>query len=271
MWFRNSILSLSLCFSSCTLSPALAAWGSNGCGAVAPTDYEWRYVSYAETALYRNGKQIGNYNYESDVYRDLQSNGTWGPVVRGKFGCKCGGICRCDPCDCVDCKCGNDKPFFGVDSTKLCRDGVCRHYLNGKQVPRHEALAALQLSDDSTKPFVTFIGEGRESLVNAFKETPESTKCRVNSYPADSWYVKPGFVTQGKPTVYIQNSKGEVLYRGDNPSLETITTEVRKVDPSYDPSKDPNGGVSLDIKKYLPYLPYGVLGVVAMLLFTKRN
>lgn len=152
--------------------------------------------------------------------------------------------CKCDPCNCkAPCKCGQAQVFFGVDRTMLKRDGKNHYHVNGREVQKHEAIAALTLTDDSAKPFITFIGDGRDALVKAFLATPEASRCRVNAYDAGDWHVTGGFVTTGKPTVYVQSPKGAVLYRGDNPTLEVVQREARKAQPDYDPSKDPSGVV----------------------------
>ena len=253
-----------------------AAWGPGGCATVvAPVSEKWVKVQGTEFALYKNGVQIGNYDSHSDVYRALYRDGTWGPVVHGKFGPRERSrtdACKCNSCNCTPCKCEAPKQFFGVDSTKLHKDGVTRHYLNGRQVPRAQALAALELTDDSARPFVTFIGQGREAICKAFLATPESAKCRVNSYDANDWHVTGGFVTGGTPTVYVQNTKGEVLYRGDHPPVEVVQAEARKAQPDYDATKDPSGQPDpLAVFKNLPGYVWVLISVVAVLFIMRRK
>lgn len=269
-----------------------AGWGLGGCATsatvVAPVPSSVPFTGWSQRKgvwyFYDRGKQVSGYNPDTKAYRKYDwLTETWGEPETPPWEtttCRCGGICTCDPCKCVDCKCAKpaekaDKPLFGVEVDKLHKDGITRHYFKGQQVPRQEAIAALKLADDSTKPYVTFIGQNREQLAQAFATTAEATKCRVNSYAADSWYAKPGFVTNGTPTVYVQNAKGEVLYRGDHPSLETVVSEVRKAQPDYDPAKDPNGVSDpfaglVKLFKDLPPIAYLAIGLgLAFLIFKK--
>ena len=132
--------------------------------------------------------------------------------------CTCQDHCQCketgEKCN-PECPCTGKPFFFGVQAEKIHKDRP-RHYLNGKEVARGEVLHALTLADDRKKPFVTFIGEGREKPLAEFLKTPEVQQCRVQSYPADAWEVsRVGFKVDGKPTIYIQSPSGEVLCRFD--------------------------------------------------------
>src|SRR5579859_17326 len=124
---------------------AQAAWGPGGCAAVVAEvpRFEVKYANSTELAVYYNGVQIGNFNYKTKVFRSFDA-GVWGPETKIKT-----------------TQYGTGQ-FFGVESAKLHKDGVTRHYINGKRVARQEAVAAIRLADDSAKPFITFIGDGRE-------------------------------------------------------------------------------------------------------------
>lgn len=263
-----------LALSAFTPQPLLAAWGPQGCApvgrtftATAPTsewqEYQGCYYHYT------NGVQDAGYDPQTKVFRTYR-NGVWSKPLTPPWAKTA--KCKCDPCECGDCKCGEH--LFGVDTSQLHHDGAPRYSVNGSRVTRAEALAAVQLADDSLKPFVTFIGAGREALAKAFASTPEASKVRVNSYDADAWQVKDsGFKTTGAPTVYVQNAGGEVLYRADSdPGLEKLITEVRKADPSYDPSKDPTGSFNFaQIFKSVPPPVWYVAGLFgALLLFRKK-
>ena len=131
------------------------------------------------------------------------------------------------------------------------------------------------MADDRKKPFVTFIGKGRDKPLAEFLKTPEAQKCRVQSYAADAWEVsRVGFKVDGKPTIYIQNPSGEVLCRFDaDPGLDKLVQEVRKTQPDYDPAKDPNGqGWGIDFAS-LKNVPASVwtLGSLGLLLFLQRK
>ena len=56
-----------------------------------------------------------------------------------------------------------------------------------------------------------------------------------------------GFVTTGKPTIYVQAPDGKVLHRQDDyqGGAPELAEAIRRIDPNYDPKKD------FDLRKLL--------------------
>jgi hypothetical protein len=147
-------------------------------------------------------------------------------------------------------------PPGGVDPTQLDPSRGETFTVNGQRVDRKTAYESLwprtgpglDLVDDSTWLRLTVIGPpaDRKKVVEDLKSPKYSellTKVIVRDYAPDDWAVQQvGFVTSGKPTIYIQAPSGKVLHRQNDyeGGAERLAGAIRKARPDYDPKKDPD-------------------------------
>lgn len=271
------ILTISMLFyCGCT---AQAGWGGGSCGtvSVAPSSVvvsdspEWRAVpgDDDQIALLRGGVQQGNYCLSNGFYRPLV-NGEWGvkqssPVAVPAWAaarlkgvcrlCECGDSCKCSGKSggCCQCeKAGRSDPNFGLDKDRIGQDRF--DSVNGREVTRRELFQHLTAADvpaDSGKLRLTVIGvvEDCRKVIADMESNPALTRFRdqiaIQEYRPEEWPVQPGFVRDGKPVIYLQSPNGEVpmrgvVYPGPDALAKALPAAIRRVDPSYDPEKDPD-------------------------------
>lgn len=232
----------------------------------ARAQYEWRAFpdDASQVALWHNGRQIGGYHLLEDYYRPLDAaTGRWGE--------------RCAPP--VD----PPRRNFGLAQDKI-RDGD--HYsLNGREVSKEQIQQVLgdsKVPDDSGKLRITVIGDPNwRSVVEDFARHPAlaSYKDKVVAawYAPDHWAIaRQGFVTSGRPTIYVQAPDGTVLHRQDDyqGGAEALAEALRKIDPNYRPEKDRDLRKSGLLNRFLPHIPWSVpatLASAAALLFLLRR
>jgi hypothetical protein len=175
-------------------------------------------------------------------------------------------------------------PNFGVDAARI--GGAPCYRLNGREVPRHEALAAFGgLSDDSDRMRLTVVGDDtlRKQVLGDLSSHPELMKLRdrllVQDYAPDHWAVNgvgfaPGVSLQGPPR---KDGKAAVLFRfASYAGPEALAGAIRKADPHYQPERDPDPArASPSIPVNLSQVPPAawVLGglVIALLLFKRKE
>ena len=238
--------------------------------------------------LYRDGKCIGSLHPARGVWCDYEG-GKWSAEKKLR-GCSCQPDCPCDPqCGCVE---GKPCPAacctvqnYGVDTSKL--GGKEAYKINGRPVTKAQAEQAIQggqVPDDAHKLRLTVIGgetERKQVLADLTGSPVLATwkdKLLVQAYPPDHWAVaQSGFVTGGKPTVYLQSPDGKVLHRQDDyqDGADGLAKALRKADPDYRPDKDQDKRKDPALPG-LPELPpwapiAGVSGLVLLLLLGKRN
>lgn len=233
---------------------------AGGAIASSPRWKEWPGYSDQVALVDASGQQVGLYSYKDRKF--------W-PRKDGKWG---------DPCDPPIAI--PPQPLaanYGVDTDKM--DGKRKYYRQGNEVTREQAYGAFDLPNDSGKLRVTVIGDGREQVVKDLGDHPALAVYKgqylLQAYAPDHWAVKDaGFVTSGKPTIYIQKPDGKVLHRQDTYSAESLADALRKVQPNYQPAKDPNvnnplqplSGITDRIKDIpLPVLALGGLGLFFLL------
>jgi hypothetical protein len=240
---------------SAPLPPCQARWGSGRCTTVVVPEWEWRYSPDGSRAdLYHFGQYWRTHYYETEVRNPAPVLSTDKTSPKKKLCdccpcCGCGDECRCaagQPCG-DGCTCGGKgDPFpkwmtHGTNPEKIAPREEYR--IAGQLVSKDEAMQALragQLADDSGKLRLTVIGSPDERK-QALSGLPQDVKdrCLVKEYAADHWAVKnAGFKTDGHPTVYVQAPDGKVLHRQDD--AVNVAGAVRKADPNYDASKDPD-------------------------------
>jgi hypothetical protein len=249
-----------LLLAAALLAPAAAeargAWPPGGCAPVgapvvfpAVPEWEWRPSADGSRAdLYHFGRYCRTHYYPADEKPTDAARPK-------KAGCDCSASCGCgDACRCPDGKpCGDGcrcvvkeeaLPHWmthGTDPGKIAAREEYR--VGGQVVGRDEALRELRdsaLTDDSRKPRLTVIGSPDERK-KALAALPADVKERwlVKEYAPDHWAVRgAGFKGDGHPTVYLQAPDGKVLHRQDD--ADNLAAAVRKADPAYDPSKDPD-------------------------------
>lgn len=195
--------------------------------------------------------------------------------------CSTACVCGCNagkPCTCQgavpDTK-KEEPKNFGMDASKIGKEP--KYWINGKEVSRREAMAAVQkVPDDRHKLSLTIIGsvDDRKRVLQELDKLGElRALVVVQAYNPDDPMIKLfGFVTSGKPTIYLQRSDGVVLHRQDIfNEVEELATAIRKADPAYDPKKDPDltkkpnpSPLSLpDLSKIPP--AYVVIGIVIVI------
>jgi hypothetical protein len=153
--------------------------------------------------------------------------------------------------------------------------------INGVPITKEQAkrlLTVPTLEDDSGKLRLTVIGskdERRRVLEDLGREPLNrfGPSFVVQAYdPADWAVANYGFVTTGKPTIYVQEPSGKVLHRQDDYAdgavgLCKALEAIRKPDPNYDRTKDPDLRIGPARTKWL------LIGaaVLVVLLLMKRN
>lgn len=195
---------------------------------------EWRTLP-AEPGtfyLFRNGVQTGCYYEKEDMYRPYDSGtDTWGAMINPPW--------------------KKEKPIqnFGVDISKIEKSEHPHYHLSGRRSCRKEVFQALegQLQDDSNKLHLTIIGSKDEAqkvladLDNDAKLAEFKGRFLVQAYRPESPMIAGlGFVS-GTPMIYLQLPNGKVVHRQDGyKGPEQLATALRRADPNYDPSKDPD-------------------------------
>ncbi len=173
---------------------------------------------------------------------------------------KCGAVCRCsvqDQCQLpplVGASVDKDGVInYGLNREKL-ESNVEKYQLNGAPVTAKQAVTAIitaddpKLPDDTKRPSATAIGTPEQCAKvhdDLVKAGLIDSVVWQDYRPDDVMVAKFGFVTKGAPSVYLQAIDGKVLYREDVYDPTRFITAVRKADPLYDPTKDPNGSSPL--------------------------
>lgn len=192
--------------------------------------YQWRDLGDDESVgLYLNNQQIGVYSVRRETYWpvDTQTR-TYGPPTL-------------PPIAPPPAK----WKLAGVDKSKLPQEK--KFLTETGEIEEKRAMQKLNMAipDDGDFLHVTFIDEDYDRAKRAaddFKtKEPELAKTvHVKIFDANDPLVKnAGFVTTGKPTVYIQKGR-VVLGRSDTyPGAKALASAVRKSRPDYNPAKDP--------------------------------
>jgi hypothetical protein len=244
--------------------------------------YSWRkgQASAGELCWYRyqNGQLVAGWIPSTNTFRWYQ-NGTWSEPVtppweeeQARAGKR---VAQVDP-----------PVFFGVDPDKI---SPCERYrLGDKEVSKGEAIQQLgapsgQIPNDAANLRLTVIGaeEDRRRLLDDLAKSPTLALWRdklvVQDYAPTDWAVAGvGFVTSGKPTLYLQQPDGKVLLRLDQyDGPEALAEALRKADPNYRPDQDPNGKPKPQPPDasggpVVPAPVYWVGGAVLLLLLLKR-
>jgi hypothetical protein len=139
------------------------------------------------------------------------------------------------------------------------------------------------IPDDGRWLRVTAIGAPAETntlaedLAKDPKLLPFKNKYVLQLYdpmePKTAWAVnRAGFVTEGHPSIYVQEPSGRTVarldhYPGPAGMATVLSSSLRKIDPSYDPKKDPDPTNPLNLP-----LSAVVLGgcLLFLLLYGKR-
>lgn len=239
--------------------------------------YDWRDVpaDHDQMALFRNGKQIGIYVLSAGDY--FRRDGSAYPKAPLPTGIK--PPSPRPPVEVVGPPAPpQELPNYGIDLDQINRS---RSYaINGQLASRDDAHDALQgkLSDDSARLRVTVIGSPADcdkvqrdiDTHAAFKDL--RSRIHVKCYAPDNPMVDVGFVKDGTPTIYCQTPGGKVLHRQDvYEGPEKLAEAVRKADPKYTPTADPN--LNLDPLAKIKTLPVAVWvagGALVVLLLTRK-
>jgi hypothetical protein len=272
-------------------APILGSWGPRGCGPVGPltfvraaqvapasptphsaTPKGYRWVKGSrDWILTYDGRQVGTWSsgkyYPYDGSRFLEASRA--PVDAP---CACNASCVCPgPCGCRDsgractegCRCatppaaavpaaqeGKMVQNFGIDREAWKKEPREQRFVEGSD----------KVPDDAGKLRLTVIGPKaeRERVLRDFEShvglRGMRDKLSITDYEPDHFLVKgKGYVTSGRPTIYLLDVRGTVLHRQDDyRGPDALYQALRKADPKYDPKSDP------DLNSSLPSFPRGL-------------
>lgn len=136
----------------------------------------------------------------------------------------------------------------GVEGDKLQKDSDPTYKRKGNCCDRDEIENRLKsFSDDSQKPWLTFIGPTnlRDPAVKTFRANSLVGDVRLNDEGPDHWMVRTGGfkVDPNRLTVVLQRPDGKVIGKVVDPTpddLGRLIGAIRKPNPDYDPTKDPD-------------------------------
>ncbi len=189
--------------------------------------YEWIVAEDApdQVLLWYRGVQVGGYSFTWDHYRPRLAAGKWGPP--------------CAP--------PVPLPLYGVEPWEQPRRE--RFSLCGREVSREQALAIIgaDLADDSAQLHLTVAGDEAlrsrvlADLATAPELAPWKDKLRVQGYPTGHWALLSPLSGLRLQAPADKAGRGRVLhYQADYAGPADLAKALRRADPLYDPSKDPD-------------------------------
>jgi len=224
--------------------------------------YEWVEFPGHENRLYlrRDSAILGGWNRTARQYRDYDAfRGTWSPPRNEPpVPPPAQPMAVADP--------GEKPPLgdaaspltsennHGVDRTNMPAIPKERYTINGREVPSYQVfteLGADMLSDDSKKAWLVVLGTQAEqqAVIDAWNG-PDSEELRPHvrlwCSAKNHWATDDeGFCPTGTPHISWQAADGRVLYRqtkfaGAEQLRATTRAALRKANPNYDPTKDPD-------------------------------
>lgn len=211
-----------------------------------PSQYEWKQENCDQHILYQDGHAIGQWYWPDGKYYpwDGKENGaaTHPPVDRPTRGP------QSLLSDAIKKWCLN-----GVKQDKIKAGAYCS--VGGRPIACDQIKDAFdgKLTDDSDKGWFTPIAKDdkvRASLIAEWNKLPADFRARylVWDVPADNFSLqdrftnKPRFVTEGDPSIILQDSKGVVLFRRPQGKAKYVAADFQdllKADPDYKPELDP--------------------------------
>lgn len=211
------------------------------------SEYTWSTYTHLPGTLYlyHGNKQLGGYDIATGVYKpllDYQKN-IWGSASTPPHPLPTNYYLKAPVA----------VPNYGVDMSKLSRESREHdsYKLNGLPIPKDAAYDAVEkgIADDSAKMRLTIIGSDEDrARVEKDLAAPEQADlmAAVNVWSVrpdhhslyDSVTKQPGYVTTGKPTIYLQAPDGKVLHRQDDYRPGDIAA-IRKAG-NYDHKRDPD-------------------------------
>jgi hypothetical protein len=216
----------------------------------------WKYkITPNQSHLFHNDRWVGTYFHYDGLYRP------WNAALQ-QWGKPCPPPVRPPAYDNPPLNIVSDLPT-GVDLDRC--SGKESYKINGCEVSAadaHDAVGKGGLTDDSKKPWLVIIGPdaaSRKRVLDDIDAHPALKGVKdtwiVKAYDPAHWHLGVGFKTDGKPSIYAMsapiNGKANVLHRQDdyNGGPDALAYALRKTDPNYDPSKDP------DLRKPSPLVP----------------
>lgn len=218
--------------------------GPNGCPAPVSysqpvASYEWRKFNEDSYGLFSGGMQIGLFCPSRNTYWAVDTRTqTYGvpqappinPPVKAETPKSTGTMWETS----------------GVDKSRISQKE--RYASSSGDVSKQSAFNTIgdTVPNDSNHLHVTFIDKDEKRAVAAMEDfkrhAPDVAKTvHLKAYQADDPTVATsGFVTDGTPTVYIQQGQKVVGREQNYPGAEAIAQAVRKKQADYDPSKDPS-------------------------------
>lgn len=279
---------VTFCLLMCAVADVSGQWGTARCSPVGdPVVNGWYEAGPGLAELWWSGERVGVLNVDDctwttngkTVSADMR---VFGSIKKAAGKCCCNG--KCGPCKCADCPvgcgvdCGCDGCKKGIrvvgdvienhgidlDRMRKC-DGKECYRVNGRETTRQAAFESIQagsVPDDSGKRRVVVVGsDAAQRQVAADWGKGELSAYRDTSilhcYAPDHWHVKDvGYKAYADPSIYIVDAGGKVLHRQDYyDGPVKLAGALRKTDPSYDPSKDPDVNKSKPDDKPAPTVP----------------
>lgn len=257
----------------------LGQCGPNGCPApvsyVQPVvSYEWRKFNDDSYLLLYGGTQVGLYVPSRNTYWSVDTRTqTYGPAQTPPIS---------PPVKSEQPKStGNLWETSGVDKTKISQKE--RYVSPGGDVSKERAFQSIgdAVPNDANHLHITFIDKDEKRAVAAMEDfkrnAPDVAKTvHLKAYQADDPTVATsGFITDGTPTVYIQQGQKVIGREQTYPGAEAIAQAVRKRQADYDPAKDPSIVGSDVLNKLIALVKanpiLSLLAGLALLLFFKKG
>lgn len=237
--------------------------------------------------LWKDGKQIGNWSIKAQTYWPCTRSG-WGPQCDAPFPVPAWAVVE------------DDEPWWVEDVAPSHNFGIQRPperreretsgerrgavmEINGSPATRAEVVRALEkgVPSDANKYRLTIIGHDAErhkvekDWVAHAGDLKDKTL--LWSVPPDHWSVHdnvtglPMFTNTGKPTVYVTDHRGKVIYHEDDYLGAKDIEAIRKRVDGYEASKDP--GRFYAQAGYIPPMTFGglVVGGLAVGLLVRNR
>lgn len=220
---------------------AVGQWGGGSCVSVDASDgYRWgEETADGYIPLFRGPFQIGGFflsGQHAGKYLSLSSNG-WD-------------LRPCEPP--IAPPAGSTGQVtgsnFGLDVAKLDPGNSPQYRLGNSPISRERAFQEIgadqSLPNYASKRRIVVIGSEaeRKQARQVIEAMNPGDGYLIEDFAPNDWQVaRGGFVVSGRPTVYCLEPDGKVLFRQDDLSgLKLNMESVRKPDPNYDPSRDPD-------------------------------